>query len=714
MPEGSLNQYGYVTGSKYEDVEAIARIGTAEMKASGDFQLFHREILQNFYRLAGHIYSSADLQKLSIENRPDFEWNLFLPIILSILGNFKRNIPGLDITGVSSDDHKGSALQDKLMRFYLYQANDIEYEFAIAFLYAIVGRIGWLKTGYNTLKDSEGMVNVSWYDPLRLKFDTNWQRRDTSDMRWISDGGWYDPEEIIQLFARKKSDLREEIYEKGMLIAGESTIKQGKIKRMLITWAERFLNASMQYGGRKQGYDKNFENVRYGFSGNWYNGDGRFKVIDFFEKRLLPSMQITDLATGEKKDVTEEVKSSKEDRFSSRWFDQEKLQMQRAQFIEPQVSQVWEEVIWQTSICPAMNLKLFDAMQEIQNKQFKYIPVLCYDFHPEMLETKSIMDHIVDPVSSYNLRRNTILTYVMRSAHGGFIAEENAIAGFEDDFLSNEIAGVKKVRDGALAQKRIMEVKPAPYPEALKVEAESEKEDTYLISGSSPNFRGREESNKESGVLFDSRVEQADVMQEWISENAQSSLVMTGKNLISLGQRFLVMPRTIMILQDESDPLWLQLNQFYLGRIMNDVSYGKYNISISKTPYGRRAQEKEFNMNVQMAQFLISLNPLFVDPKIIIESSPLRNKEKWLAHIRVVEGDIASQIEMFKAEQDMQDQALAQQNYVSLKQQIEALDKSEIENYQLADSIVTNKLHENFLNNKPRGAGQPSRALTTQ
>jgi len=715
MPEGQLNQYGYVSGSKYEDVEAVARIGTAEMKLASDFQLFHREILQNFFRLAGHIYSSADLKKLAVENRPDFEWNLFLPIVLSIIGNFKMNIPGLDITGVTQDDHTGSQLQSQLMDHYLYQANDIVYEFAIAFLYAIVGRIGWLKTGYDHQKDDEGMVNISWYDPLRIKFDTNWQRRDTSDMRFISDGGWYDVEEIINLFCKKKPDLRDEVYEKGLMIAGESTIKKGRMKQMLITWAERFLNASIQYGGRKAGYDSNVDNLRYGFSGTWYNGDGRFKVIDWYEKRMLPSMNIEDLATGEKRDVSEEVKSEKYDRFSSRWFDREKLGMIREQYIEPKVTQEWSEIIWQTSVVPAMNLVLHDGMQKFQNKQFKYVPVLCFDFHPEILETKSIMDHIVDPVSSYNLRRNTILTYIMRAAHGGYLGEENAVAGHEEDFENHEIGGLKKVRDGALAEKRIQEIKPAPYPEGLRVEAENEKEDINLISGSSPNFRGRQESSKESGILFENRVEQANVMQEWISENAQASLVMVAKNAISLGQRFLIMPRAIMILRDDEDPLWLPLNQFYLGRVMNDVSYGKYHVRISKTPYGRQAQDREFQRNIEMANWLMQFNPAYVDPKIVVETSPLINKHKWLAHIQTIEGDLAKQVEMMQFEEQMQRQQTAAQNYFNIKQTIQQMDKSDIENYNMADQIVNNQFQKNFLNNNPRGAGQSQRgALINQ
>ncbi|MHB8483729.1 MAG: portal protein, partial [Nitrospiria bacterium] len=97
----------------------------------------------------GHIYSAQDLRKLNLEKRPNFEWNLFLPIILSIVGNFKGQVPGLEFTGISPLDQQGADLHQTLSNYFLTQANDVEYELSKAFLWAVVGRIGWLKTSWS-------------------------------------------------------------------------------------------------------------------------------------------------------------------------------------------------------------------------------------------------------------------------------------------------------------------------------------------------------------------------------------------------------------------------------------------------------------------------------------------------------------------------------------------------------------------------------------
>ncbi len=698
------------SNSEYEDVSTIARIGQAEMQLCGKFQVFHQEILENFYRLAGHIYSAADLRKLGLEKRPNFEWNLFLPIILGLVGNFKGSIPSVDFIGESALEEQGAKLQKKLSDFFLFQANDIEYELAKAYLWSVVGRIGWLKTSWSYRKDPEGMVLVEWYDSLRLKFDTNWRRRDTSDMRYISDAGWYEASEIIDIYAKNNVGLRDEIYDKATLIVGESGMKKGKMRKMMLTWAERFLNSDLEYTGRKHGFDSFNDNLEYNYGGTWYNGDGRFKVVDWYEKRQQPIMKIIDMTTGKEEDITDQVKNEKLDPYTEKnWFDRDKLAGIRARFSQPIIKESWREVIWQTSVVPALNMKLFDAPQKIQSGYFKFIPVLCYDFHPDILETKAVMDNIVDPVSSYNLRRNTILTYIMKMTQGGWIAEQGAVKGFEDELISNEIVGLKKVADGALSGNRIQKMEPPIFPAALADEAQMEKEDTQIISGQSPNVQGRKESAKETGVLYNSRVQQASILQDWISDNAQYSLIITAINNHELARKYLTMPRTITIVGDENDPEWLQLNVKILDQVINDVSFGKYSIKISKQPYGKKAVENEFQKIMAINQWLQTLDPAFVDPNIALKMSGLTVKNEMINHIKGVQQQMMQdaqakqQADQQQQVEDQKDKQVARQigmnhSKLDLIKSLNELHKGTLENRNLADQVVTNDIMKKVFN----------------
>lgn len=712
-----MNNYGEFSGSRFEKSGTIARIGTAEIDLSSKFSTYQQENLSNLYRLAGHIYSSADLRKLRAEGRPEFEWNLFLPIILSIVGNFKSAIPGLDFFGVSEDDQRGANLHKKLNEYAFYTANDISYELAKAFFYAVVTRMGWLKTTWSYTKDDQGMVDIKWYDPFRLKFDTAWQRRDTSDLRFISDTGWYEASEIIDTFARKDPLMRDEIYEKATLIVGESSMKSGRMRKMMATWAERFLNSSIDYQGRKHGHDSFGESLNYNFGGTWYRGDGRFKVIDWYEKRLEPMMEIHDLTTNQKEDVTEDVAISKDrsDRIGSsrEWFDREKLAIIRERYNNPKVTVKHQELIWQTSVVPALNMVLHDAPQKFQSGHFKFIPVLCFDFHSDPMEFKSVMDHIVDPVSSYNLRRNTLLTYLMKLSNGGFVAEASAVKGYEDSLLSNEIGGLSIVADGSLAQKRVIQKQPPPYPDGLRLFNQEEKQDLEMISGSTPNTRGLKENTNESGILFEAKVQQSDILQEWISDNAQASLIYTAENVFTMFQRFMKMPRVLLLLQDQTNPSWLKVNMYYLGKMMNDVSYGKFNIRISKQPFGRLAQQKEFQIVMQINDWLAkTFGAQFVDPRIAIKLSGISAAPDMIQHINSALGDLLQQdqaAEMMQAEQDNQNRMRSQMEMMSMMQQFSG---GQLQNRKLSAEMASNSIVKGISSGNRSKAG--SRSNTNQ
>jgi hypothetical protein len=711
----------FTSKSKYEDVGTIARIGSAEMSQCAAFELFNQENMMNFHRLAGHIYSQADLRKLALEKRPAFEWNLYLPIILSILGNFQDSIPGVDFFGMGSKGEKAADLQKKLCDYFLYQANDIEYELAKAFLFSVVARIGWLKCNWSFDKDPKGMVQVEWYDSFRLKFDRNWRRRDTRDMRYISDSGFYDVSELINNYAKNNVELREEIYDKALLIVGESAMNKGRMKRMLMTWAERFLtDTDFTYQGAKHGYDTFNDNAQtYNYNGTWYNSDGRFKVVDWYEKRQQPCMEITDLATGQSELITDQVKKEKPDPWDeSSWYDNEKLQRIRDTYKAPRIKETWTEVIWQTSVVPALNLKLFDEPMKVQCGLFKFVPVLCYDFHPDIMETKSVIDTIVDPVSSYNMRRNTILTYVMKMSSGGWLAEQSAVNGREDEILSNEIGGLKIVNDGALSGKKMIKDEPATLPSGLTEESEIEINDLEKISGSPPAVRGLRQSPNESGKLNGQRIQQASVMQEWITNNAQSSLILIATLNFNIAKRYLRMPRALMIINDSDEKEELQLNVSIMGEMFNDVSYGELLIRISKNPAGRGAIAAEFQKVMAANEWLAqTFGAQYVDPKIALKLSGLTVRYEMISHIKQVEQMAAQQaqqqqqiqagqMQQAQEDDDVKRKVLINHAKLDLVKSLNELHAGTLKNRELSDKLVSNHIMNQLFQQSTNGAQQ--------
>ena len=125
--------------------------------------------------------------------------------------------------------------------------------------------------------------------------------------------------------------------------------------------------------------------------------------------------------TGQELDITEAID------YKDGKYDQEKMQQIKANYYQPIITRKTVNQIYQTTVCPALNCKLYDAPYEVQNGYFKYIPTWYFDFGVTNLEHTSMVDHIKDPVRSYNLRRNTVLTYLMKTAIGETWYEKGAI-----------------------------------------------------------------------------------------------------------------------------------------------------------------------------------------------------------------------------------------------------------------------------------------------
>lgn len=122
----------------------------------------------------------------------------------------------------------------------------------------------------------------------------------------------------------------------------------------------------------------------------------------------------------------------------------------------------------------------------------------------------------------------------------------------------------------------------------------------------------------------------------------------------------------------------------------------------------QHAQNREFALSMQMAEWLLNIDPSLVDPLLVIEASPLKNKQQWLNHIKVATGNIAAQVDQIAFQEEMERQNIARESHFNVQKMIQELERSQLDNYQLADSIVTQNLEANILN-KAGGASRQSR-----
>ena len=515
-------------------------------------------------------------------------------------------------------------------------------------------------------------------------WELGFTRRNMKDCNYIINRGWYSPEEIRNMYALNDDDMWNEITEKAKMYMGTERKSQNK----LISYIERTFGPHLDaYKGKEQGYDEVtvlLDGMLYN-NGNYFDGNaGIFKVIEFHERRQDKFWTLYDTTTGRKYDITKAI-DAKDD---GKTYDEHKLAHIREKFIqrggEPYVSKEVINQIYQTAVCPAFNMVLYEAPYEVQNGNFKLTPIFCFDFGTDSMDWKSYIDHLIDPVSAYNLKLNTIQTILMKTAHAETWAEDNALDEHEDDWLQNKIGALKYVKPGKLD--KIKRIAPEKIPIGLLQDAQMQKDLVKEISSIRDNALGTKESSGESGKLYNARVQQSNVAQEYIQDNAIQQLKNIGENTKDYLLHYMEPGRAIRITQDETNPYWVEINEDAIKKLFVDdkgevdnIEYdqgkfltGKYDIIISKAPFGEETKEKEFQEQVALSQIAIQLNrPDYVKFEYLVKNSRLRVKEEWLQHIKKVdEGSTeleqqamaeeikAKKLESAKTEVEIQDKAL--------------------------------------------------------
>jgi hypothetical protein len=415
-----------VSQEPIQNTEKVSQIILADSQSNRLFDDWKVEGMRNLRMLRGSILSTTDKTKLRNEGRPDFEYNLLLPLILQLGGNFKKSQSKLEAYPVTPDDQHITDIINPVLDYCLYQANDLPREMAKAYIDALVCRFGWVTQDWSYKKDDLGMLWLRKYDWRRMKFDPNFSEPDMSDASWIMDVGYYTPEELQMMFAVHNPELWDSIDGMSKVFLGEDTIKKGKIASFL----DRFTGILKDYAGDAVGYDYRSEkDDKYLEDTNlWNERTGTFRTVEFHERRAEVRWIMTDIM-GMETDITDQINGG----MGYNDYDDEKMQMVTQQYNSQNIHREMKNMMYECTVVPAFNKVLQERPYDVQKNMFKYTPVTCFDFGSEPLEFKSYVDHLKDPLSSYNLRRNTILTILMRSAHSEVWYEEDALGKYEDD-----------------------------------------------------------------------------------------------------------------------------------------------------------------------------------------------------------------------------------------------------------------------------------------
>ncbi|MGA8264768.1 MAG: hypothetical protein WB779_10030, partial [Ignavibacteriaceae bacterium] len=195
----------------------------------------------------------------------------------------------------------------------------------------------------------------------------------------------------------------------------------------------------------------------------WWNpSNGRFNILEIHEKRTEKRLVIRESSQQKLIDVSDayaaHYRQATDRQFSGYDYQPEIIDRVKKTYGltgAPDVDLVPTKFL--TTVIPAFMLKVNEQPYPFPSKYYSYIPQYCYDTHADPMKVQSVMDDLRDPQMDFNKAKSLILELLARYSNKGWIMDENAIDGVEEDWTTNRIAPYRRVRTGYIGQ-----IKPEP------------------------------------------------------------------------------------------------------------------------------------------------------------------------------------------------------------------------------------------------------------
>lgn len=624
---------------------------------SSDFQPFVDELTKLFdFTVASLQWDPAVRAKLREERRPAFSYNIIRTILNVIFSIDRDNRKKGKATPRTGGDNELANVITQTLDYYMYKAKFSKAQQKV-FMDKIVARLGVYHVGwkYEGTEDDQGSLFVESADPREFIFeplynDPLWERSS-----FIMRKHKLSFEEILNQFALNDTEMEEAIREEASIFYEQGSGKDKWISKKV----KAFLSAV---------YETTTSNPSsYNNQGIWYdNNSGKFDVLELHEKRterriyVPQDNKIIDLTEAYWSDyrVLNEGKEPDGIRFNNEIIDRVK---ERYGLVgEARADLMPRRHV--TIVIPTFMMKVSEQAYPVDSKYYVYIPDYCYDFHADPLKVQSVMDDLMDPQADFNKARSLMLELLGRYANKGWIMDENAIAGLEEDWKSNRIAPYKRVRAGYIGM-----IKPEEgqviSPDLIRMQGETQQL-MKVISNADDELRGNRSTGVTSGKHFEAKEQRQVKSYSYILENRDNAQKAVYELSLDFVQTYVTTQTIVRITQDVSDqvegdaPSEVVVNQSeytmengqIAEKVLNDLDAEKYDIEIDDEPYSGSAQEERKQELGEIYNAAAAINPERANAMlpIIVEAHNTPESLKILTAWKELEQPQPEQVELQK------------------------------------------------------------------
>lgn len=578
-------------------------------------------------------------EALRSERRPANSYNLIrtiLNVIFSVELENRRQGTAKPRTG---GDNQLAQTITQILHYYLYRAK-FNRKRKRVMMDAVVAKYGVYGLNWDFKNDPEGGLNIFACDPREFMYEPNYADPLWSNASYLMRKHQLTLEEILNQFALNDDEMQNEIILEAKQFFQQDTQKRDK-------WVSKKLKAlfSAVYE-TATGFSSDHDNLFKNYLQWWDPTTGKFDILEFHEQRTSRRLMVPNNEGTRLFDITEpyiKVMGSIGREFDGvRFDDNEATNMIKNQYQlggDPRVE--LESRRFVTATIPAFRLKVNEQAYPFDSNYYVYIPQYCYDLHADPLKAQSIMDDLIDPQAHFNKAQSLKLELLGRYANKGWIMDENAIDGLEEDWVSNRIAGYKRVRAGYINMIRPEEGQTIS-PDLVRDPIETQQL-MKVISNADDEVRGQGNPEVKSGRHFIAKEKQQSKSFSYIFDNRDASQMAVMELSLNFIQHFVKQQKVYRITQDVKEPFDIAVNQQrfaidpntgkIIEQVVNDLDAVKYDIELSDEPYSSSAQEERYGKLGDLFNAALAVNIKKADAMlpVLIEAGNFPEADKILA-----------------------------------------------------------------------------------
>lgn len=568
----------------------------------------------------GRQWTEDQLRAMSRGKRPALTFNIIAPIVRLVLGyqrNNKTDIifePGQD--NLASEDVAKTLTQIEKI---LAKSNHQEFVDAAVFLDGLISGRGFFDSRLDFENNDLGETKTISLDPFTVFPDPDADTYDLNESAsFVQTSKFVSLDEIEGSFGKQVSDLvRPWTMGQTPLAPVSSMVINDEI-------------TPVRYFGEREDLITDWWDSFYSLMGDFVDRHRKtIRIIDTQYKVREPRNVLIDLETGDKKVLPVDWGADK--------IQKALLWCQTVGSPVILQNRMVERLHWTTIIA---DMIVYDAPSKYEGyTQTPYFPY----FRRGM--TRGMVEDLIDPQKEKNKRRSAEVEVVSKMANGGWSYHEDSLDPIQERnlkrFGSTPGVTIKWKGDPAKKPEVIEPAAPPMAHERLEVRSDA---DIMRISGINEAALGENAPKVKSGRAIEAQQKQAVVSVQLYLDNFKFSKHLLGVRHLSIIQNHYTEKRIYRVTGENKKQSLVPINQPGLDPItgasiiINDVTQGKYSISIDDAPLSATFQNAQFEEMLvlieKMGPAIGPFLPAFAD--LIIGMSSMPNKEQWIERLQQV------------------------------------------------------------------------------